>query len=135
MTFFLGKCSMPFFNGNWNLIFPSFIWIIAPIVLRKGLPRIIGKERLQSISRTIKSTGTKFLFATMKTSLILPIGFLMVESARCKFKEQSSKSWKPRISHKIFGIVETLAPKSHKAKHSWSLILIFIVGSHSSLSF
>ena len=50
---------MPFLNGNWNLIFPSFISIIAPIVLRKGLPRIIGHERLQSISRTIKSTGTQ----------------------------------------------------------------------------
>ena len=33
---------MPFLNGNWNLILPSFISIIAPIDLREGLPRIIG---------------------------------------------------------------------------------------------
>src|SRR4051812_31161962 len=112
---FLGTCFMPFFNGNWNLIFPSFISIIAPTVLRKGLPRIIGQEGLQSISRTIKSTGTEFLFATIRTSLILPIGFLIVESARCKFREQSSKSRKSSKSHKVLGIVETLAPKSHKA--------------------
>jgi len=73
--FFLGKCSIPFFNGNLNLIFPSFISIIAPIILRKGLPRIIGQETLQSISSTIKSMGTYILFATIRTSLILPIGF------------------------------------------------------------
>src|SRR3954471_17833315 len=113
--FFLGKCSMPLFNENWSLIFPSFISIIAPIVLRKGLPRIIGHEGLQSISRTIISTGTQFLFATIRTSLILPIGFLIVESARCKFREQSSKSRKSSKSHKALGIVETLAPKSHKS--------------------
>ena len=46
---------------------------------------------------------------------ILPIGFLMVESAICNFNEQSSNSRKPSTSHKVFGIVETLAPKSHKA--------------------
>src|SRR4051812_35390494 len=113
--FFLWKCSMPFLNGNWNLIFTSFISIIAPIVLRKGLPRIIGHVGLQSISRTIKYMATSFLFATIRTSLILPIGFLMLESARFKFKEQSSNSRKPNTSHKVFGIVETLAPKSHKA--------------------
>ena len=48
---------MPFLNGNWNLIFPSFISIIAPIALRKGLPRIIGHVGLQSISRTRKIYG------------------------------------------------------------------------------
>src|SRR3989337_984411 len=113
-------------------MFPSFISIIAPIVLKNGLPRIIGHVGLQSISSIIKSTGTYFLFATIRTSLILPIGYLIVESARCKFKEQSSILWKPSTSHKVFGIVETLAPKSHKALHSQSLILILIVGSHSS---
>ena len=63
---------MPFLNGNWNLIFPSFISIIAPIVLRKGLPRIIGQERLQSISRTMgviidmKEGNIRFQFTLMK---------------------------------------------------------------------
>ena len=113
---------MPFFNGNWNLIFPSFISIIAPIVLRKGLPRIIGHEGLQCISRAIKSMGriNDVLIVANRNYVpvdftILDIGFLIVESARCKFREQSSKSWKPNKSHKAFGIVETLAPKSHKA--------------------
>ena len=92
--------------------------MMAPIARKNGLPRIIGQDRLQSISRKIKSMGTQFLFARIRTSLILPIGFLIVESAKCKFKEHSSISVRPSTSHKDFGIVETLAPKSHKAKHS-----------------
>src|SRR3954465_14301727 len=43
------------------------------------------------------------------------MGFLIVESARCKFREQSSKSQKSSKSHKVLGIVETLAHKSHKS--------------------
>ena len=56
--FFLRKCSMPFFKGNWNLIFPSFISIIAPIVLRKGLPRIIG-HRDKATNPTHEHTKSK----------------------------------------------------------------------------
>src|SRR3990170_8743112 len=114
----LGKCSIPFLKGNWNLIFPSFMSIMAPIVRKNGLPSIIGQDGLQSISRTIKSMGTQFLFARIRTSLILPKGFLIVESAKCKLREHSSISVRPSTSHKDFRIVETLAPKSHKAKHS-----------------
>ena len=81
---------------------------------KNGLPRIIGQDGLQSISGTMKSMGTQFLFARIRTSLILPIGFLIVESAKCKFNEQSSISVRLSTSHKDFGIVETLAPKLHK---------------------
>ena len=52
---------MPFLNENWNLIFPSFISIIAPIVLRKGLPRIIGHVGLQS---TLQKKDTSVTFWT-----------------------------------------------------------------------
>lgn len=54
----LGKCSIPFLKGNWNLILPSFKSITAPIVRKNGLPRIIGQDGLQSKSGTIKSMGT-----------------------------------------------------------------------------
>jgi hypothetical protein len=54
----LGKCFIPFLKGNWNFMFPSFMSITAPIVRKNGLPRIIGQDGLQSISRTIKSMGT-----------------------------------------------------------------------------
>src|SRR3989337_2518102 len=107
----LGKCSIPFLKGNWNFIFPSFISITAPMVRKNGLPSIMGQEGLQSISRTIKSMGTKFLFERIRTSLILPIGFLIVESAKCKLREHSSILVRPSTSHRDFGIVETLAPK------------------------
>ena len=43
---------------NRNFALTRNISIIAPIVLRKGLPRIMGHVGLQSISRTMKSTGT-----------------------------------------------------------------------------
>jgi hypothetical protein len=45
----------------WELIFtfPSFESITAPVVLKKGLPRIIGLEVLLLMSITIKPTGTK----------------------------------------------------------------------------
>ena len=35
----LGKCSIPFLSGNWNLILPSFISITTPVVRKNGLPR------------------------------------------------------------------------------------------------
>src|SRR4051812_39536435 len=31
-------------RGNWNLMFPSFISMIAPMVQRKGRPKMIGHE-------------------------------------------------------------------------------------------
>jgi hypothetical protein len=40
---------------------PSFISIMAPTVLRKGLPKIIGHEALHSSSKTRKSMGTRLL--------------------------------------------------------------------------
>jgi hypothetical protein len=78
----LGKCSIPFLKGNWNFMFPSFISITTPMVRKNGLPRIIGQDGLKFISRTIKYMGTKLLLARIRTLLIHPIGFLMVESAK-----------------------------------------------------
>jgi hypothetical protein len=46
--------------------------IIAPLVLKKGLPRIIGLEVLLLISIIIKSTGTKVIWISIITSFILP---------------------------------------------------------------
>jgi hypothetical protein len=60
---------------------PSFISMIAPTVLRKGLPKIIGQEALHSTSITRKSTGTRLLLTIIRTSLILPKGFFLAISA------------------------------------------------------
>jgi hypothetical protein len=57
--------------GNWNFTFPSFESIIAPVLLKKGLSRIIGLEVLLLMSITIKSTGKKFIWILIITSLIL----------------------------------------------------------------
>ena len=64
---------------------------------------MMGQDGLQSISRT---------------SLIRPNFFLKVESAKCKLRVHYANLLKPSTSHRDFRIVERLAPKSHKAKHS-----------------
>ena len=49
--------------------------MMAPAVLRKGLPRIIGHVALHSISKTTKSTGTRLLLTFIRILLTLPKGF------------------------------------------------------------
>jgi hypothetical protein len=60
---------------------PSFISMMAPTVLRKGIPKIIGHEALHSISKTRKSMGTRLLLTIIRTSLILPKCFFLATSA------------------------------------------------------
>jgi hypothetical protein len=60
---------------------PSLISMMAPIVRRKGLPKIIGHEALHSTSMTRKSTETRLLLTIIRTSLILPKGFFLATSA------------------------------------------------------
>ena len=88
------------------------------MVHKNGLPIIMGHDGLHSISSIMKSTGTYILLAIIRTSFILPKCFLIVEFAKCKLRELSSILGKHSTSHRDFGIVETLAPKSHKALHS-----------------
>jgi hypothetical protein len=59
----------------------SLISMMAPIVRRKVLPKIIGHEALHSTSMTKKSIGTRLLLAIIRTSLILPNGFFLATSA------------------------------------------------------
>jgi hypothetical protein len=61
---------------------PFFISIMAPTVLRKGLPKIIGQEAMHSTSKIRKSTGTRLLLIIIRTSLILSKGFFLATSAR-----------------------------------------------------
>jgi hypothetical protein len=61
---------------------PSFISMMAPTVLRKGQPKIIGQEALHSTSKTRKLTGTRLLLTIIRTSLILPKGLFLATSAR-----------------------------------------------------
>ena len=51
-SLFLGKCSIPFLSESLYLMVPSFISMMAPTVLRKGLPKVIGQEALYSTSKT-----------------------------------------------------------------------------------
>src|SRR3954467_9249341 len=52
LSLLIGKCSIPFLNENLYLMVPSFIPMMAPTVLRKGLPKVIGQEALYSTSNT-----------------------------------------------------------------------------------
>jgi hypothetical protein len=42
--------------------------MMAPTVRRKGLPKIIGHEAWHSMSMTRKSTGTRLLLTTIRTT-------------------------------------------------------------------
>jgi hypothetical protein len=61
---------------------PKLVSMMAPIVLRKVLPKIIGHEALHSTSKTRKSMGTRLLLTIIRTSSILPKGFFLATSAR-----------------------------------------------------
>src|SRR4051812_47571782 len=52
LSLLIGNCSIPLLNGNLYLMVPSFISMMEPIVLRKGLPKVIGQEALYSTYRT-----------------------------------------------------------------------------------
>src|SRR3954468_4278747 len=99
LIFFLGKCYIPFLRGNWNLIVPSFMSMIAPTVRRKGRPKIIGQEGSHSMSIIVKSTGQQLSLKMIKTSSIFPKGFLTEESTRRTSKEQGSKGFQSSISY------------------------------------
>ena len=97
---------MPFLRGNWNIIVPYFISMIAPTVRRKGRPKIIGHEGSHSMSMIRKSTGTELSLTTIRTSSILPNGFFTEESTRRTPKEHGSKGFNSSISYVLLGKTE-----------------------------
>src|ERR1041385_3070899 len=109
--------------------------ITAPMVRRKGRPKIIGHKGSHSISITIKSTGTYFSLTMIKTSSIFPKGFFTEESTKRTPKEQGSKGFNSNISNILLGITEVLAPTSHKAYQEKLFNLILIIGSQPLSSF
>jgi hypothetical protein len=58
--------------------------ITVPVVLRKGLPRIIGLEVLLLMSIIIKSIGTKVIWSSIITSFIISKACLVESSASNK---------------------------------------------------
>jgi hypothetical protein len=98
-TFFLGKCSIHFLCGNWNFTFPSFESITAPVVLKKGQPRIIVLEVLLRMSITIKSIGTKFIWISIITSFILPKACLVESSAGNRSISHFSIFYQDQVNH------------------------------------
>src|SRR3954466_11824615 len=59
----------------------------------------------------------------------------MKESTSRTPKQQGSKGFKPSISYILLGIMEALAPTSHKAKQEKLFNLILTIGSQPSSSF
>ena len=68
-------------------MFPSFESMMAPVVQRKGLPRIIGLEVIFPMSMIRKSIGTKVICNSTMTSLTLPKACLMESSASASLVE------------------------------------------------
>src|SRR3954466_2900486 len=59
----------------------------------------------------------------------------MKESTSRTPKQQGSKGFKPSISYILLGIMEALAPTSHKAKQEKLFNLILAIGSQPTSSF
>ena len=82
--------------------------MIAPVVRRKCLPRIIGLEVLVPISMIRKSTGTNVICNSTITSLTFPKGCLMESSASASSIEHFSRFFNSRTSYNFLDKTETL---------------------------
>src|SRR3954469_6169542 len=71
----------------------------------------------------------------IRKSSIFPNGFFMEELTRRTPKEQESKGFNSNISYILLGMIEVLAPTSHKAYQEKLFNLFFIIGSQPSSSF
>src|SRR3954462_15371709 len=71
----------------------------------------------------------------VRTSSILPKGFITEESTRRTPKEQGSKGFNSSISYSLLGVTEVLAPTSQRAKQEKLFNLILIIGYQPSSSF
>ena len=89
--------------------------MIAPVVRRKGLPRIIGLEVLLPMSMIRKSTGTKVICNSTITSLTFPKACLMESSASASSIEHFSRFFNSSTSYSSLDKTETLDPKSRIA--------------------
>ena len=98
-----------------KLQFPSFESMIAPVVRRKVLPRIIGLEVLFSISMIRKSTGKKVICNSTITSLNFPKACLIESSARARSIEHFPRFFNSSTSYNSLDKTETLDPRSNIA--------------------
>ena len=86
--------------------------MMAPIVRRKGLPRIIGLEVLSPISMIRKSTGTEVICNYTMRSLTFPKACLIELSASASSIEHLSRFFNSSISYSSLDKTETLDPRS-----------------------
>ena len=89
--------------------------MIAPVVQRKGLPRIIGLEVLFPISMIRKSTGTNVICNSTITSLTFPKACLMESSASASSIEHFLGFLNSSTSYNSLDKTETLDPRSNIA--------------------
>ena len=89
--------------------------IIAPAVLRKGLPRIIDILSSSGISRITKSVKIVTFATTTGTSSQIQIGIAVDLSAMCKDISVGVNLFKSSLRYKERGITLTPATRSHKA--------------------
>src|SRR3954465_2715872 len=89
--------------------------ITDPVVLRKGLPRIIDILSSSGISRITKSVKIVTFATTTGTSSQIPTGIVVDLSAICKDISVGVTFFKSSLQYKERGITLTPAPRSHKA--------------------
>src|SRR5215216_6734354 len=94
-----------------------------PVVLRKGLPRIIYMLSSSGISSITTSVKIVTLATTTGTSSQIPIGMVVDLSAICKDISVGVSLFKSTLLYKKKGITLTPAPKSHKVVFTYFLLM------------
>ena len=74
MSIFFGKYTVCSLSFKLKVTFPLLQSITTPVVLRKGLPRIIDMLPSSGMSSTTKSVSIKQLATSTGTSSKIPIG-------------------------------------------------------------
>ena len=102
------------------------------IVLKNGLPKMIGALKSSSISTTIRliSVGHYLMLTTVFP--LMPTSCLYVESTKWSLSSVNLNEPRFSLSNNLLGIVETLAPRSQSVVILLTPILILIVGSNIS---
>ena len=125
---------------NTRVMTPLLTLIVASIVAKNGLPKIIGIWELtfwtSSISKTTKSTGKTNVSIRTNTSSKTPLGYFTNRSASYSVILVGLSYPRPNCWYTVKGSRFTLDLRSRRALFIFfSLIIQEIVGVPGSLSF
>src|ERR1043165_9484112 len=122
LIFFLGKFSIPFLRGNWNLIFPSFMSITAPTVQK----RTSQNNWTRGVTLDVHNSeiyGNIIVIANDKNIVDLPQRFLYERINKTNTKRTRIKRF--QIKHIIHSFVHNRGTCSNITKSKTREVIQF----------